>query len=172
MTFGLINVLTGTFVNLALEAAQHDRKAAIQAQLEERQGFVVQIKELFQAADSDDTGMISRGEFEKMLENEQLKAYFKHLEVDLAEASGLFDVLDHDNSGDISVDEFVDGFLRLSGEATAADCATLLRHQKKIEKRLQKMSDEMHYNVNLEPPKPSCGRGARALPAAPRRGRS
>merc|ERR1712060_810812 len=113
MAFGLLNVLTGIFVHLAIEAAQHDGKAGIQAQLEERQGFVTQIKLIFEAADTDSTGMISQGEFENMLENEQLLAFFEHLEVDLAEATGLFDVLDDDLSGAISVKEFVDGCIRL-----------------------------------------------------------
>merc|ERR1712178_317295 len=82
-----------------------------------------------------------------MLKNEQLNAYFESLEVDLAEAHGLFDVLDEDLSGDVSTEEFVEGCLRLRGEATAVDCVKLLHHRKKLERGItgiMMLTKELH----------------------------
>merc|ERR1719401_1875834 len=53
MLFGVLNILTGVFVDLAMQAAQQDRDIAIQTQSEETDSYIDQIREVFEASDTD-----------------------------------------------------------------------------------------------------------------------
>jgi len=53
--------------------------------------------------------------------------YFRQIDVDISEARGIFDLLDIDDSGKLSVEEFVSGCMRISGHAKALDTLVLIR---------------------------------------------
>merc|ERR1712039_77747 len=72
---------------------------------------------------------------------DEMRSYFEFLDIDAAEAQGLFDLLDADLSGDVSIEEFVNGCLRLKGEATAVDVVTLIHEQKKSAMRLNAIKE-------------------------------
>merc|ERR1712203_646993 len=69
---------------------------------------------------------ITEEEFRKILKVEKVQAYFGALGVEVNHAQGLFRLLDADGTGAVNIEEFVIGCLRLRGEATAVDCATLM----------------------------------------------
>lgn len=50
-----------------------------------------------------------------------MQEYFRSINVDPSEAKGLFQLLDSDDSGILSMDELVEGLLRLRGGATALE---------------------------------------------------
>jgi len=68
------------------------------------------------------------------LQDPQLVTYFHAIGLDTTEAMGLFQLLDEDGSGTVSIDEFVTGFLRLKGTAKAVDMVTLMYENRKISK--------------------------------------
>lgn len=69
----------------------------------------------------DSTGCITQEEFEKKLSDERVIAYFNAMKLDVGEARILFNLLDHDRSREISVDEFLEGCFQLQGEARHLD---------------------------------------------------
>merc|ERR1712232_1335168 len=69
----------------------------------------------------------------------ELVAQLHALGVHTDEANGLFELLDDDDSGEVDVDEFVSGILRLKGAAKAVDMATLLYENKKIFRKINKL---------------------------------
>merc|ERR1712008_293823 len=87
--------------------------------------------------DSDGSGMLNEEEMDRLLQDTELLAYMNAIGVDSTEAKGLFTLLDDDGSGNISIDEFVTGFLRLKGSAKAVDMVTLMYENRKISKQLK-----------------------------------
>merc|ERR1719362_2506403 len=73
--------------------------------------------------------------------------------IDHGSAKGLFTVLDEDKSGKLSVEEFVNGFLKLKGAATARDMAFLMHESRKIKKKLAKLSQETKLLSALRTPR-------------------
>merc|ERR1719382_1543406 len=82
---------------------------------------------LFDKLDSTQTGEISISEIEEHLESEEVREFFRSIDVDVCEARWLFDMLDHDGSGTVDFQEFLAGCLRLQGPAKAIDLVLVMR---------------------------------------------
>jgi len=149
MMFGLLNVLTGIFVDSAMNAMNTDRDNLIQTHVEERQSFINAIAAVFASSDTDGTGQLSEADMNVILENPNVVAYFNALGVDTTEAMGLFQLLDDDSSGTVSIDEFVTGFLRLKGSAKAVDMVTVMYENRKMSSLIRNISSETRYLRDL-----------------------
>eukprot|EP00927_Polykrikos_kofoidii_P011610 TRINITY_DN14958_c0_g1_i1.p1 TRINITY_DN14958_c0_g1~~TRINITY_DN14958_c0_g1_i1.p1 ORF type:complete len:755 (-),score=136.06 TRINITY_DN14958_c0_g1_i1:61-2325(-) len=123
--FAVLNVVTGVFVDSALRAAKVDHDANLFSQLQE----------LFRTIDADNSGVITWSEFAAKIGDPAMVTYFKALDIDAGEAYGLFTLLDVSDSGEINVEEFVFGCLRLRGNAQAIDLATLIYLHKRMSSR-------------------------------------
>merc|ERR1719410_3036097 len=66
MVFGMLNVLTGIFVDAAFQAMMNDRDNIIQAQIEEKQSLINLIREVFKNSDSDGSGQVTFAEFQTL----------------------------------------------------------------------------------------------------------
>lgn len=161
--FGILNVLTGIFCDAAMQAASADRSNIIETQMEQRAELVQTVRQVFLESDSDGSGHVTKAEFAEIMQNEELLAQLRALGVHAEEANGLFELLDDDDSGEVDVDEFVSGVLRLKGSAKAIDMATLLYENKKIFRKLNKL-----YNRIAPPPKKSNLPVGVAIPTSPK----
>eukprot|EP00747_Dinoflagellata_sp_TGD_P164909 gnl/TRDRNA2_/TRDRNA2_185503_c0_seq1.p1 gnl/TRDRNA2_/TRDRNA2_185503_c0~~gnl/TRDRNA2_/TRDRNA2_185503_c0_seq1.p1 ORF type:complete len:552 (+),score=122.92 gnl/TRDRNA2_/TRDRNA2_185503_c0_seq1:96-1751(+) len=109
--WALLAVMTGVvsenMISIREQLAREDE------QKEERRQAVVTdlLVELFRAADADGSGAVSREEFMAMLRTPDLgKKLMKNTNVRVTDLQELFDWLDHDEGGTITIDEFMDGF--------------------------------------------------------------
>merc|ERR1740117_2552521 len=101
----MMNVMTGVFVEAALNIAKADEDAYM----------VTHMKNLLAVTDKDENGSISWEEFEEQLDNPAMMEYFKCIDVDICEARSLFDILDPEATDAIDSDRFISGCLRLKG---------------------------------------------------------
>lgn len=134
MVFGILNVLTGTFVESAIEATSLDRDNAIEATIQEKDSFVNRLRKIFEETDTDHSGQVSFEEFETHLRNEEVAAYLQSMGLHTTEARGLFQLLDADSSGSVGIEELVSGCMRLKGHARSVDVATLIYENKRMMK--------------------------------------
>ncbi|CAJ1460972.1 unnamed protein product [Effrenium voratum] len=116
--FAVVNVVTGVFVDTAIEKNQSDKELAIQEELRNKKLRMNWIRDVFSELDSSGDGTVTLGEFENQLNHEAVIAYFNTLKLDVSDARTLFKLLDSDGSDGVNIDEFVSGCYRLSGEAT------------------------------------------------------
>eukprot|EP00927_Polykrikos_kofoidii_P073644 TRINITY_DN69665_c0_g1_i1.p1 TRINITY_DN69665_c0_g1~~TRINITY_DN69665_c0_g1_i1.p1 ORF type:complete len:736 (+),score=125.72 TRINITY_DN69665_c0_g1_i1:101-2209(+) len=121
----LLNVVTAVFINTALQRSQSDRELAVQQEMEMKDEMTALIEQLFVELDTNQTGALTWDEFESHIEDEKVLAYLKSLGIDIGQARTLFTLLDADQTGDVDMEEFVRGVLRLKGGATSMDLAVL-----------------------------------------------
>merc|ERR1712217_411645 len=81
--------------------------------------------QVFNELDTNHGGALSLEEFEKHIDDDKIQAYLKTLEIDVSQVRTLFTLLDVDRTGEVDIDEFVGGCLRLRGGATSMDLAVL-----------------------------------------------
>merc|ERR1712039_578258 len=132
MHFGVLNVVIGTFVATATEIAAKDREALVKYELRQWQVYTERIKTFFQEADLDKSGTLSWDEFKAHLGNHKVRAYFQTLDLDVSQAHVLFELLDTDGSDSVTIDEFLEGCMRLKGQAKSIDLNMLVYMSKKL----------------------------------------
>lgn len=124
--FGVLNVVTGAFVDNFHIVSQRDRDVVIQDEIKREKKYIRDVKAIFDGADEDHSGMLSLEEFEHHLMDTRVKAFFSTLELDVSHAKALFQLLDTDGTNEVGIDEFVSGCMRLKGNAKSMDVNMLL----------------------------------------------
>merc|ERR1711972_258170 len=129
-TLALMNIVTGVFVETALNRAREDREVYM----------INHLRDLFRTLDENSNGVVSWDELRANLNNPKLVPIFKELDIDPSEAKGLFKLLDRDGSGSIDADEFLSGCLSLRGPAKALDLQLVLFELMEHRRNLQRLS--------------------------------
>jgi hypothetical protein len=121
MVFLVLNVVIGTVVDVTSGVASRDSDLRIEHEMKALKDYANDIKTFFQQADTDQSGQLSWDEFRTHLGDDRVKAYFQSLDLDIRQAHVLFQLLDTNGNGEVGIDEFLDGCLRLRGQAKALD---------------------------------------------------
>jgi len=129
---GVLNVLTGAFVQRACEFSKLDRDLVVQSELNAHQAFLSTMKGIFEEVDGDGTGKITWHKFREYLQNEHAQAYFSAHQLDTSDARELFLLLDLDEDEEVGIEDFILGCKRLRGQARSSDVQTLLRESKRM----------------------------------------
>eukprot|EP00930_Biecheleria_cincta_P015510 TRINITY_DN12918_c0_g1_i1.p2 TRINITY_DN12918_c0_g1~~TRINITY_DN12918_c0_g1_i1.p2 ORF type:complete len:220 (-),score=48.53 TRINITY_DN12918_c0_g1_i1:149-808(-) len=113
----VLNVVTGIFVGSAMKAAKDDQDSITIRHLEHT----------FDVIDESKSGVICQEDFKQHLETKDMQDLFKSIDLDPSEADCVFKLLDLDNTGSLDCDAFLNGCLRLRGNAKSLDLLLLLR---------------------------------------------
>jgi Ca2+-binding EF-hand superfamily protein len=119
--FAVINIVTGVFVEHAMQSSALDREVVVNEELQTKKNYLKNMREVFEEMDEDDSGCISAEEFETRLNDERVIAYFNAMKLDVSDARALFRLMDYDQSGEVSIGEFLDSCYRLQGESRRID---------------------------------------------------
>jgi len=138
---GVLNVLTGVFLESAAEFS--DRDLIVQAEIERLDGFVEEMLELYSEFKPNHDGQITWDDFHEYLLQEHVEAYLSSHMLETTHARMLFRMLDHDNSGKISIYEFVIGMLRLKGGAKTYDNRVLLHYIMTLRTSVKEMQQQI-----------------------------
>merc|ERR1711937_449892 len=71
--------------------------------------------------DLDSSGEITKDEFKAGLSSFKVQASMERLGISFVDAEDIFDILDHDHSGSIKLEEFIEGCMKSRGPAQARD---------------------------------------------------
>jgi len=121
MLFCMANVVTGFFCEHAFEMAQADKDQVIMDQIRLREDHIQAFKTMFGHVDVEEEESITFDQLEVLLSREDMQAYLSHLDITVESTGSMFKLLDTDGSGELSIEEFVDGLLRLKGQAKTID---------------------------------------------------
>jgi len=127
--FAVLNVVTGVFCQSAIESAQNDHTAVVHSILKNKQAHVEKIKALFNELGDEKSAAITFAMFEEKINSPAVQAYFEVLGLDVSDAWSFFKLLDLDDGGDVEVEEFLMGCLRLRGPAKAIDVGKVIHDQ-------------------------------------------
>lgn len=125
--FVMLNLVTGVFCNSAIEAAKKNPAIAAYHLMQTRKAYLDNCRKLFSVIRHEESDRITLEDLEELFTNDMAHAHFQALGVDFIDAGTLFGLLDADDDGSISIEEFAEGCEALRGGARGVDVATLLR---------------------------------------------
>jgi len=132
---GLMNVVTGMFVDAAVCTRTEDE--VVHGFQDDQRRIAEEVRRIFKEADGDRSGTMSYREFERHLQHPWVRAYFSGLEIDTTDAAVLFTLMDKDGNQEVSIDEFVDGTMKLKGHAKSIDLFSMMFDSARYQARLQ-----------------------------------
>jgi len=135
--FGILNVLVGIIVRASMDIHNVDQEYVIQETITRHESHLKKMKRLLHGLDDDQSGTLSWAELQKHLRDKNVRAYLEVLDLNATDALYLFRLLDAEASGQVTVDRFAMGCLRLKCQAKSIDVACV-----QYENRL--MEDRMH----------------------------
>eukprot|EP00930_Biecheleria_cincta_P003296 TRINITY_DN10421_c0_g1_i1.p1 TRINITY_DN10421_c0_g1~~TRINITY_DN10421_c0_g1_i1.p1 ORF type:complete len:668 (+),score=110.41 TRINITY_DN10421_c0_g1_i1:145-2004(+) len=145
----VLNSITGTFCQSAIEGASRDREMLVQDMLDSKRQQAQLIKDLLQTIQEDwQSGgsdcNLTLYSFEKQFEDPKVRTFFQSLDLEASDAWTLFKLMDTDGTGNLNADDFVNGCLRLKGAARSVDVAVMLSEQRRMRKRVDKIWEKLH----------------------------
>ncbi|CAK0820519.1 unnamed protein product [Prorocentrum cordatum] len=125
--FGTANVVTGIFVEIANHWARSDSSSMEQFAAEKRTNVMSRLRDLFQDLDTGGDGRLTLEGMRHVIFNVSrgLIDRFHALDLEVTDVRTLFLLLDRDQKGHITLDDFLLGCLRLTGEAKTLDVMKL-----------------------------------------------
>lgn len=142
-SFTILSLLTGVVSDRILAVTREDQSTEDAEREESAHVFVQECKRLFHQADVDHHKMITKAEFEEVLQDKHAQAKLLHLniEIDESEIRELFDLIDPTNSGEITKYQFRHGLSRMKGPVQAKDLLKLRMDLDRVERQLDDLGD-------------------------------
>jgi len=160
--FGLLNMLVAIFTKEAADILTWDHETVLEHELANDSAIEKQFRYLFDLIDRDDDKFLTAQEIKDGLEDKTVSAYFHYLHTDTAKNSDFFNLLDTNDDGRISQDEFVKGCFRLRTQAKPLemqsliwDCKMMSLKVDEIGSGLAAIAEHLHIPISYE----ACGRG-------------
>uniref|UniRef100_A0A7S0FNW2 EF-hand domain-containing protein n=1 Tax=Pyrodinium bahamense TaxID=73915 RepID=A0A7S0FNW2_9DINO len=152
----MMNVVTGVFVESALQSSAEDKE----------EFFASQLLELIMQHGENDDGYLWAHVLEGMVANPETAQRLAALDIKKAEALNLFKLIDIERTGVISITSFIQACLRLRGAARSIDVTTMMFEQKRFLKEWQAHAARMEELVVRLTPADPAGSGAGSLTVA------
>jgi hypothetical protein len=148
LIFAGMNIITGIFVDCALQTAVQERDLIMERHAQLEEVSVEHLREVFFHMDGEEDGFIDFQKFGECLCDERVQVYMSALKIETDDASQLFHLLDADNSGEILIDEFVEGCMKLRGEARSMDIHILICENRRMWTKFGIFCEQLHNTMS------------------------
>jgi len=142
LTFAVLNILTGIFVDTAMSYSQEDADNISILQMDDT-SYLDKLADVLCALDVDDSGALSYVEFEVSLESPSVREFLQDYDINPVEAKMLFWRLSEHGTHEVSIPDFIHIFTRMKGPAKQSDLQALTFDLKRLSMAMHEISSHL-----------------------------
>lgn len=149
-TYGLLSVIVGVIVESTLAEAKHNDDKIKKKSDSDRSRVLDHLKTVFALADEDKSGTITMAEVREAVKNPEIAKKLQLIGFPVSDPNKIFMLLDVDQSGELTIEEFINGCMRLKGDAKSKDLLMvqvgveqLARHLALLDEKSQLAQDKI-----------------------------
>jgi len=120
-SLGLMSIMIGVVVENTLATASSDQNKLKAKRERDRKQVFGQLQEIFEMADVDGSGTLTLDEVEAAIQKPEIYNKLKMIEFPVDDPGQIFALLDYDESGELTTEEFITGCIRMKGAAKSKD---------------------------------------------------
>merc|ERR1719324_697857 len=137
VTFAIIRVITALFLKNTLAVAANDEETAREDRKRKNQQDLSHLKAIFKKADTDQSGFVTLKEFTRVMKKPRVAHWLAAVGLEVSELEKLFALMDDGDDGQVSIEEFTDGAMRIRGDAKSSDLVHLTWECARMHKELK-----------------------------------
>lgn len=141
----IISVLTAVASDSMVSATSDRKEEELKAQMARAAAFITFLRDSFYAADSDGNGYLDKEEFETMMSKELVLSEMQRLGFKMSkqELLKVWDTLDFEGCGELTIDDFVSGLSYLQEELCTRHVVGLSYALQRVSHRIQRKMDSI-----------------------------
>jgi len=145
----VLNVVTCVFVDKANQFTKTDLDNMVMEEMATREQWMKDMAQIFTEADSDGSARLEKEEFTTYIQDIRVQAYFRSigLNIETENALAFFSLLDLDNAGSISLEDFMDGCAQFIGTARQLDVARNRMEVVKVRRQVAELQEALEIVV-------------------------
>lgn len=148
-TFAVFNILTGVFVENVIANKVPDNHAVINDWHRRMKDHVQAVKDLFHLFDQDGSGKISWDEFQSHIGTEEVQAFLDAVDLHVQDAEMFFKILTRlTEVQEVDMESFVEGCLRIKGQASSLDVQAILYQNSVILKTVHRVRQDLENEID------------------------
>ena len=120
-SLGLMSIMIGVVVENTLATANKDQNKLKARRERDRKQVFGQLQEIFEMADVDGSGTLKLEEVESAIQKPEIYNKLKMIDFPVDDPGQIFALLDYDESGELTTEEFITGCIRMKGPAKSKD---------------------------------------------------
>ena len=120
-SLGLMSIMIGVVVENTLATANKDQNKLKAKRERDRKQVFSQLQEIFEMADVDGSGTLTIDEVEAAIQKPEIYNKLKMIDFPVDDPGQIFALLDYDESGELTTEEFITGCIRMKGPAKSKD---------------------------------------------------
>lgn len=141
--FTILNMVTGVFVNTAIESASADKDIATLKQMQKRLENMSSLREVFQEMNAFNVNEVSLDDLEDALSQNKLGTFMESLGISTDDVWSLFLLIDSDSNGVLDLEEFVTGCMQLRGPAKSLQVAKMSYENKVTRQAIKHLHEDV-----------------------------
>jgi len=151
-SFGFMNLVVGVVIESTFRTANEDAIKIKGGQDRNRRLVFKQLREIFVTADKDGNGTLSLGEVKEAITKPEVYSKLQMIDFPVDDPDKVFRLLDYDDSGELTIEEFIAGCIRMKGQAKSKDLMeaqvaidTMSKHFAQFDYELDKFTKKLWH---------------------------
>jgi len=142
--FCILNIIVGVVVENAISTASKDQLKLRKSKEKDRQMVFNQLRDIFEEADTDSSGTLDLDEVEVAISKPEIYNKLRMIDFPVADPQQIFVLLDYDDSGELTIEEFITGCMRMKGSAKSKDLLVAQTALNTMKIYYQQFEKELH----------------------------